>query len=137
MHHLADAGLPGRLGEPHRADDIDRGVELRVGDGVAHVDLGGQVEDHLGPGVGEQSEEVGADDVGLGEIEVGGALGRTMFSLRPELRSSTPTTLWPSASRRSTSVDPMKPAAPVTSVRIGTPYRGPLCARLDHRLGER
>src|SRR6185503_3012014 len=49
----------------------------------------------------------------------------TMFSLRPELRSSTPTTLWPSASKRSTSVDPMKPAAPVTSVRIGSPYRGP------------
>src|SRR6478609_3767883 len=55
----------------------------------------------------------------------------TMFSLRPELRSSSPTTLWPSASKRSTSVDPMKPAAPVTSVRIGPPYRGPLCTRLD------
>ena len=60
----------------------------------------------------------------------------TMFSLRPELRSSTPTTLWPSASRRSTSVDPMKPAAPVTSVRIGPPYRGPLRARSDRTLGE-
>src|ERR1700737_4317262 len=53
------------------------------------------------------------------------------FSLRPELRSSTPATLWPSANRRSTSVDPMKPAAPVTSVRIGSPYRGPLRACLD------
>ena len=48
------------------------------------------------------------------------------FSLRPELRSSTPMTECPSASRRSTSVDPMKPAAPVTSVRIGPPYRWPV-----------
>ena len=54
--HLADAGLPGRLGEPHRADDIDRRVELGVRHGVAHVDLSGQVEHHLGPGVGEQSD---------------------------------------------------------------------------------
>src|ERR1700694_2815408 len=48
------------------------------------------------------------------------------FPMRPELRSSTPITECRSASSRSTSVDPMKPAAPVTSVRIGSPYRRPL-----------
>src|SRR6476469_2324116 len=48
--------------------------------------------------------------------------------LRPELRSSRPITACPSARRRSTSVDPMNPAAPVTIVRIGSPYRRPLCA---------
>ncbi len=76
MHHLADAGLPGRLGEPHRADDIDGGVGLRVGDRVAHVDLGGQVEDHLGPGLREQTTKVCVDDVGLDECEVCRTLGR-------------------------------------------------------------
>ena len=42
---------------------------------------------------------------------------------RPVAKLSSPTTVWPSASRRSTSVDPMKPAAPVTSARTGPPYR--------------
>ena len=36
---------------------------------------------------------------------------------------SRPTTLWPSLNNRSTSVDPMNPAAPVTSARTGSPYR--------------
>jgi hypothetical protein len=71
VHHLADAGLPGRLGEPHRADDIDGRVDLWIGDGTANVDLGGQMEDHLRPGLSEQTEKVGVDDVGLGELEFG------------------------------------------------------------------
>ncbi len=88
------------------------------------------MENYLGPRFGEQTVEVGVDDVGLGELERIGPLGRRRCSRCVlELRSSTPITLWPSASRRSTSVDPMKPAAPVTSVRIGSPYRGPLCGR--------
>ena len=33
-------------------------------------DLGGEVEDHLRLGVGEQPDQVGVDDVGLGELEV-------------------------------------------------------------------
>src|SRR5271168_1031514 len=41
----------------------------------------------------------------------------------PVAKLSSPTTAWPSASRRSTSVEPMKPAAPVTSARTGPPYR--------------
>ncbi len=74
MHHLADARAASGLGEPDRADDVDRRVELRIVDRAADVDLGGQVEDHLGLGVGEQPDQVGVDDVGLGEVEVGGAL---------------------------------------------------------------
>src|SRR6201996_1783598 len=46
------------------------------------------------------------------------------FVARPVAKLSSPTTVWPSASRRSTSVDPMNPAAPVTSARTGPPYRG-------------
>src|SRR5260221_363993 len=42
---------------------------------------------------------------------------------RPVAKLSSPTTVWPSASRRSTSVEPMNPAAPVTSARTGPPYR--------------
>src|SRR6202453_1244720 len=42
---------------------------------------------------------------------------------RPLAKLSSPTTEWPSANRRSTSVEPMKPAAPVTSARTGILYR--------------
>src|ERR1700744_1715079 len=42
---------------------------------------------------------------------------------RPVAKLSSPSTAWPSASRRSTSVEPMNPAAPVTSARTGPPYR--------------
>jgi hypothetical protein len=69
VQNLADPGLASGLREPHGADDVDHRVELRVGNGVTDVDLRGQVENHLGPGVGEQCDEVGADDVGLGELE--------------------------------------------------------------------
>src|ERR1700742_773713 len=41
---------------------------------------------------------------------------------RPLEKSSRPSTACPSTSRRSTSVDPMNPAAPVTSARTGPPY---------------
>jgi hypothetical protein len=27
---LADSGATGRFGEPHRADDVDVGIELRI-----------------------------------------------------------------------------------------------------------
>src|ERR1700737_4495663 len=47
----------------------------------------------------------------------------SMFVARPDAKLSRPTTLCPSLSNRSTSVDPMKPAAPVTSARTGPPYR--------------
>src|SRR5271167_1669957 len=42
---------------------------------------------------------------------------------RPDAKLSRPTTRCPSLSNRSTSVDPMNPAAPVTSERTGPPYR--------------
>src|SRR6202048_2074016 len=47
----------------------------------------------------------------------------SMWAPRPDAKLSRPTTLCPSLSSRSTSVDPMKPAAPVTSARTGPPYR--------------
>ena len=55
MYDLADAAATRRLGEPHGADDVDAGVELRVVHRVADVDLRGQVEHHLGPGLAERA----------------------------------------------------------------------------------
>ena len=41
------------------------------------------MEDHLGFGVGEQPDQVGVDDVGLGELEVGVAFGRAEVLAAP------------------------------------------------------
>src|SRR6185312_12458617 len=49
---------------------------------------------------------------------------------RPDAKLSSPTTAWPSANRRSTSVEPMNPAAPVTSARTGPPYIASAAAAL-------
>ena len=43
---------------------------MRVGHRVPHVDLGGQVEHHLGLVLAEDGLQVGGDDVGLDEGEV-------------------------------------------------------------------
>ena len=72
-----------RLGQPHGADDVDAGVELRVVHRVADVDLRGQVEHHLGPGFAEQRDQVGVDDVGLDELEVGMSLGAVEVRAAP------------------------------------------------------
>ena len=73
-----------RLGQSDRADDVDRRVELRVGDRAPHVDLGGQVEHHLGPVLGEDGDQVGVDDVGLDEDVRPGCRRRcSRFAARP------------------------------------------------------
>src|SRR5579872_2849448 len=53
----------------------------------------------------------------------------------PVERSSTTSTSWPSARSRSTSVEPMKPAPPVTSARTAPSLRSSLgeAGRLEHR----
>ncbi len=71
VHDLADAGAARRLCETDRADDVDRRVELRVVHRARDRDLRGQVEDDLRFRVGEQPDQVGVDDVGLGELEAG------------------------------------------------------------------
>ncbi len=38
-------------------------------------DLGGEVKDDFRPNVGEQGDQVGVDDVGLDELEVGRPIG--------------------------------------------------------------
>ena len=90
---------------------------------MADGDLRGEVEDHLRPDVGQETGEIGVDDVGLDEFEVRVPVGLARLTLLPELRSSTPMTVCPSAEKAIDQVDPMNPAAPVTSVRIGPPYR--------------
>src|SRR5581483_6110353 len=66
------------------------------------------------------------------------AFACSRLAARPELKLSSPTTSWPSASKRSTSVDPMNPAAPVTSARTGQPYRRGSCGRdLAELAGQR
>ena len=85
MHDFADPGQAGRFGQPHRADDVDRGVELRVGHRAPHVDLRRQVEHHLGPVLVEDRVQIRGDDVRLDEdvcrvvgqmLEVGRATAR-------------------------------------------------------------
>lgn len=67
MHHLADAGEPGRFGQPQGTDDIDRGVELRIGHRMADVDLRRQMKNHFGPVLLENCLQVGVHDVGFDE----------------------------------------------------------------------
>ena len=75
MHDLAYARLPGGVGQPHSTDDIDGGVELRIGNRVAHIDLRGQVEYHLGREFGHDGVQICLDDVVLDEGEGGMRLG--------------------------------------------------------------
>ena len=75
MHHLAGAGSAGGLCQTHGAHDIDRRVELRIVDRTRDRDLGGEVEDDLRLRVGQQPDQVGVHDVGLGELETVVPLG--------------------------------------------------------------
>ena len=77
-----DAGAARGLEHVDRAADVDLRVERRVGDRAADVDLGREVEDHVGRrGGDERGDALGVADVGLvqhgaaGEraLEVGGA----------------------------------------------------------------
>jgi hypothetical protein len=72
---LPDARAPGRLGQVHRAQDVLRDVEQRVGHAHPHVDLRGQVEDHLGSHLGDQPGQRGVQDVQLAERAAGGQRG--------------------------------------------------------------
>ena len=74
--------------------------------------------------------QIGCDDVGLDEdVRRRCRPDARGWSRAPVAKLSSPTTVCPSASRRSTSVDPMKPAAPVTSARTGPPYRREMAVR--------
>jgi hypothetical protein len=87
----------------------------------AHIDLRRQVEHHLGLGVARSAPPATARGC---RSCAGGTGGRASTGRRrgwptiPLERSSTTSTSWPSASSRSTRVDPMKPAPPVTSARM-------------------
>ena len=66
-----------RFGQAHRADDVDRSVELRVGHRAPHVDLRRQVEHHLGPVLVEDRVQIRGHDVRLDE-DVGGIVGQML-----------------------------------------------------------
>ena len=83
MHDLAYVRPPRGLGKPHGTDDVDRRVELRVGHRLADVDLRGEVEHHLGPGLANERDQVGVDDIGLDELEVGMLLGAVEVRAAP------------------------------------------------------
>ena len=68
MHDLAHAVAAGGVGQADDREDVGLGVVERVGDGVADVDLGGEVEHDLGPDTGQQFVEVDVEDVGLDEL---------------------------------------------------------------------
>ena len=69
MHHLAHAGPPRCLGQSDGAHHVDRRVELRIGHRTAHVNLGGEVVDHLGGDLGQQPDQIRVDDIGLDQLE--------------------------------------------------------------------
>ena len=71
MHELAHSGPPRGLGETHGADHVDRRVELRVSHRVPHIDLRGQVEHHFRAMLVEDRRQIGVDDIGLDESELG------------------------------------------------------------------
>ena len=105
-----------RLEDAHRADDVDVGVVVGPLDRDAHVRLGGEVEDDLRPHRVE--DRVGRADVGHVERRAPAAT----FSRFPFERSSRTCTSSPRASSASTTCEPMKPAPPVTTARIGGSY---------------
>ena len=70
MHDLADACPPGGFGQSDGADNVHRRIELRIGHRMPDIDLGRQVEDHLGPVLVEDRLQIGGDDIGFDEEEI-------------------------------------------------------------------
>jgi tetratricopeptide (TPR) repeat protein len=69
VHHAPGAASPRALQDVDRALHVHSRVERRVGHRAAHVDLRGQVEDHLGLGArAEVGHRVGVADVELGQL---------------------------------------------------------------------
>ena len=113
----ADAVAPRGLEHRHGADQVDRRVARRVGDRVADVDLGGEMEDRVGPRGGEDAVDRG----GIGDARRGwkraprlSAPGEVLPAARREVVEDRDT-LSPRASSASTRCEPMNPAPPVTS----------------------
>ena len=80
------------------------------------------MEHHVGVGARDDVGQLRVPDVDRDEGEATGAVmpvgRREVGSGGAALRLSTPVTWCPSFNRRSTRVEPMNPAAPVTRVRI-------------------
>ena len=117
-HHLAGARRPSPLEGPQRPQDVDVGVEHRVGHRDPDVGLGGQVEDDLGLAPGHQLDQVGRTDVELVEMEPA-ATGAGLRQVGQRARGQVVHHVDRVAlgESRSTSVEPMNPAPPVTSAR--------------------
>ena len=119
------AGGARRLQHVGGAADVDRGVEGGVGDRLAHVDLGGEVEDRprarpRRPG----SATAARSRMSISTSRAPPASAPSRFSRRPVERSSTTVTASPRASRASTRFEPMKPAPPVTKQSMRPPILG-------------
>ena len=125
------AVLTGDLQHVQRPLDVDVAVAPGVRDRDRDHRLGAEVEDRArARGSRPACERLEVGDVEHLEVGlVGDALGV------PVERSSTTTTSSPSASRRSTTCEPMKPAPPVTRRMIGEPT-GQILAPRSWRLPE-
>ena len=108
-----------------RADHIDLRIELGTGDRHPHVGLGREVKHDIGFAGLDQIRDRGIANVDPMKREAAVATRRASARLArlPEDRSSATSTDQPSASSRSASVDPMKPAPPV--MRPFTSFRPP------------
>ncbi len=71
-HDLAHARVPRGLGDVDGAHHVLVRVGQRVGHADPDVDLRGQVEDHLGRGVGDDVAQVGRGDVDLVQRQASG-----------------------------------------------------------------
>ena len=75
-HHLAGAGGDRGLAHVERPEHVDLGVEQRLRHRHPHVELRGEVEDHLGTAVTDEVGELRRADVEPVEAELAAALRR-------------------------------------------------------------
>src|SRR3954469_11403728 len=80
VHDPRDARLARRLEHVRGADDVDAGIPPGVGDRLAHVDLGGEMEDRFGTGLlDDLGDAVRLADVGTDEL---GAVAARVVEVR-------------------------------------------------------
>ncbi len=115
-------GAARRLEHVGGAADVDGGVEGRVDERLADVDLGGQVEDRLGSLLAAPGRPAPpASRMSSSTSSAPAASPASRLERRPVERSSTTVTSSPRDSRASTRFEPMNPAPPVTKHFISVP----------------
>lgn len=74
MDDLADPVAAGRICQTNGGQDVRLRVVERIGHRVAHVNLGGELEDHLRAMGGEQLVEIDVEEIRLDEGQLSAGL---------------------------------------------------------------